>query len=344
MARRILLVHLRTIGDAVLSSPTLRALHRTFPEAQIDYLVAPASAGALAGNPHLHEVLVYHSGAKHLPGLLLKLRRRRYDLVVDFHSTSRTAVLVAATGAAVRIGKRGRGPRNRAYTHLVPKERSPVYIAQQMLDTLAPAGVSQEVRRDVTLEIGVGAEEREWAAGVWERLGLPADVPVVAMSPVSRESHKQWGAARWAQVADAVMESGARILLTHGPGERDQAAAVVERMRTVPAWDYGPTTLPQLAALYEGCALWVGNDGGAKHIAVAAGIPTVSVNNWQTGAPWTDTRPESAHAYLEREPPQGCDRGCSRCVHLGCLESIPVDEVLTTVHRALPRAGVALVR
>jgi ADP-heptose:LPS heptosyltransferase len=44
----------------------------------------------------------------------------------------------------------------------------------------------------------------------------------------------------------------------------------------------------QLAALYEQCSLWLGNDGGPKHIAVAAGTRTVTVNRRQHGAVWSD--------------------------------------------------------
>jgi heptosyltransferase III len=328
--RRVLLVQLRTMGDVILCTPAIREMRRAFPAARIEFVTDGAGAAALAGNPHLDEVLVWRPERGPLLRLLRDLRWRRYDTVVDLHSTPRTALLVAATRAPVRIGIRGRGPRNWAYTHFVPKVRESIYVARQKVDVLRPLGIHVAEDADLSLVIAVGEAERAWADRMWQRLGLGVS-PVVALSPVSRETHKQWGAERWAEVADAIAGTGARVLITHGPGEREQAAAVVEHMEHSPAWDYGATTIPQLAALYARCQAWVGNDGGAKHVAVAAGIPTLSVIRWQIAPIWMDLRPGSGHHYLEKAPPQGCDLGCAACAHLGCLSAIEPAEVIAAV-------------
>jgi ADP-heptose:LPS heptosyltransferase len=104
-----------------------------------------------------------------------------------------------------------------------------------------------------------------------------AEGGIVAISPVSLHDYKQWGAANWAVVADALADEGLRILITSGPGELEQARAVADQMKHPAIWNYGSTTVRQLTALYEQCALWAGNDGGPKHLAVAAKTKTVSV-------------------------------------------------------------------
>ncbi len=52
---RILLVRLRLIGDVVLTTPLLRALRRRYPDAQLTYLVEPAAAPIVRGNPHIND-------------------------------------------------------------------------------------------------------------------------------------------------------------------------------------------------------------------------------------------------------------------------------------------------
>ena len=287
--QRILLLQLHHLGDVILTTPAIRAARAAFPNARIDFVTGGLGAQALWNNPHLNNILVE-------PGLW-RVNRVRYDTVVDFHSVPRTARLVAATRAALRVGLRGRGPRNLAYTRLLEREPSAVYMPVQKLRMLAPLGVRVEAA-DLSLEIIVALRDHEWAAATFEEHGLGA-APVIAVSPVAKHAFKQWGAANWAQVADTLARDGAQILLTSGPGERAQTEAVAKAMTQPAVWDYGRTTIQQLAALYARCALWLGNDGGPKHIAVAMNTPTVTVYRRKLGGVWTDRRADSGQIGID---------------------------------------------
>jgi ADP-heptose:LPS heptosyltransferase len=338
--RRVLLIQTYGLGDVLLTTPVIRALARAFPGVQIDYVSHAPGCDALTGNPYLTEIRPIATSIGAQLALMWTLRRARYDVVLDLLSNPRSAQLAWATGAPARIGIRGRGPRNHLYTLILPRETPQVYSARQKLRFLEPLGIDPASVEDVSLDITIGPAEHAWAAEVFERLGLTGGAPVVAVSPVSKESYKQWGAERWAAVADRIAESGARVLLTNGPSEREQAEAVVQRMRMPVAWDYGPTTVRQLAALFARCALWVGNDGGAKHVAVAAGVPTVTVIRWGIGEIWTELGAALPHVSIERAPPQGCDRRCTICPHRGCLSAITPEEVAGEVAALLERTVV----
>src|SRR5215510_11154904 len=56
--RRVLLVRLRSIGDTVLATPSLFALRRFLPNAEIDILVEDWVAPVLANHPHVNRVVV----------------------------------------------------------------------------------------------------------------------------------------------------------------------------------------------------------------------------------------------------------------------------------------------
>ncbi|MGQ0814710.1 MAG: glycosyltransferase family 9 protein [Gemmatimonadota bacterium] len=273
--QRILLIQLYHLGDVVLTTPAIRATRARFPKARIDFLAGPLGAQTLENNPHLDQVMVEPS--------LRELRRARYDAVADMHSVPRTALYTFATRARVRAGIRGRGPRNFAYTHLRERESEAVYMVRQKLRVLAPLGVDAE-RADLKLEIAMGEVERVRAKAILAELPRP----IAALSPVAKHEFKQWGTERWAAVADALASNGVSILITSGPGEEEQARAVAERMQHKPLWQYGRTTVRELAALYESCALWLGNDGGPKHVAVAAGTPTVTIYRRKLGRVWSD--------------------------------------------------------
>lgn len=322
----ILLIRLHHMGDVLLTTPAIRRLRRSFPEARICYLTRGAGLDVVAGNPHLDEVLPYRGGVRGEVALCTEIRRRRFDAVVDFHCTPRSARLVWASRSRWRIGVPGRGPRNRLYTQLLPAGRDPhLYAAARFLQMLQPLGVTSGT--DLSLELAPGEPERRWAAEGWERLGLARGGPVVALSAVARDPCKQWGLERWAAAADALVDSGARVLLTHGPGEDEQVERVVAQMRRPAVRELRPASMRQLAALYERSDLWIGNDGGPKHVAVAAGTPTVAVVRAGRAASWTDPTPAGRHRFAEGEA------GAADC--RGGIDAIPISRVVDLARDAV---------
>src|SRR6266516_3243100 len=57
--KRMLVIRLDLIGDLVLSLTVVRALKRTYPEAELDLLAIPASAKVAAYDPNLSEIITY---------------------------------------------------------------------------------------------------------------------------------------------------------------------------------------------------------------------------------------------------------------------------------------------
>src|SRR6266480_4990832 len=120
----ILVVKLATIGDLLLATPALRALRETYPQARIDLLVTPASAGLLDGWEVIDRVIVLDKYLFDYPQQLLSnprtllrlrplwhdLRDGRYDAVLLLHHLTlffgrlKHQLLMRATGAKWRIG------------------------------------------------------------------------------------------------------------------------------------------------------------------------------------------------------------------------------------------------
>jgi len=112
------------IGDLLLATPALRALRETYPQACIDLLVTPASAGILNGWEVLDHIVVldkylfdYPQQIVTNPRNLLRLaplwhalRDTHYDAVLLLHHRTlpfgrlKHQVLLRATGAKWRVG------------------------------------------------------------------------------------------------------------------------------------------------------------------------------------------------------------------------------------------------
>jgi heptosyltransferase-2/heptosyltransferase-3 len=102
----------------------------------------------------------------------------------------------------------------------------------------------------------------------------------------------------------------------------------------------GRTTLGQLAALFEHCALVLGGDSGPLHLAAAVGTPTVRVYGPTSQAifgPWGD--PAAQVGIQARLPCEPCDNfGAPPCGAIetpACLRVVASDEVVAAALRAL---------
>ena len=124
---KILLIRLRLIGDVVFTTPLPRALKRAWPGSTVAYLVEQAALPVVATNASIDELIA----APRTRGLqrviddgrlARRLRRHRFDLVIDLHGGPRSSWLTLATGAPRRIGYAVKG-RSWMYTTTVARPR-----------------------------------------------------------------------------------------------------------------------------------------------------------------------------------------------------------------------------
>jgi len=273
----LLVIRLRRLGDILRITPLLRELRAAVPHGQIDVMVSEGFEAALAANPHVDRILVVRSGLVSLVSQAWFCRRQRYDAVLDLQSSPRTIPYVVATRAARRIGWKKRWLRDLAYSKALPGWDDSLYFAANALRFGEALGLpaSQDLHLDLTLS----PQDRDWAASKFATAGLDHQRPRVAFSIVARDPGRRWDPAAFARLADRlVADSSIQLVLAHSPGEEKEVRTFATSLRTHPILlDATTISLAQLGAIYERCTLWVGNDGGPKHVATAVRCPTVTL-------------------------------------------------------------------
>jgi len=343
--RRVLVLRHRAAGDLLLTTPALRALRAGLPEARIDILVARGTEAILERNPDVDRVLTLNR--RSLWGQAFRyaaLARGGYDLVLDMVSNPRSAFMAMLTRAPIRVGYDIPG-RSGAYTVRVPREPTgpdgPVvrYAPEGPLDLIRAIGLGP---RGLGLAFHV-APEAEASAEAWlRRSGLRAR-PVVACLPSGTWPSKTWIPERFAAVMEALHDS-ADVLWLWGPGEEDLARECCNRMNR-PSMISPSLGWQELAAVLQRCALLVSNDSGPKHLAVALGVPTVTIFGPTHPGAWQP--PSGPHAVVEAA---GLD--CLHCNHthcplpgerhMRCMRDVTVEQVVEACRaRLLARAGSA---
>jgi len=320
----MLVIRLRAFGDTILTTPVLRSLKKAYPEARLDVLVEPGMAPLLSGLSYVDGLVLFDRPALKARGwwaelkgslsLYASLRRSRYDLVLDPLGTPRTAWMCLATGAAERVGFDFRG-RRWAYTRQVPIPRERRYMALVTAELLKPLGLELD---GLGLDFPLADEARDWARQALESLGFgPQEKPVLA-SPAGG-----WGLKRYApeKMGQALALLKRRSLVLWGPGEQEQAQAVVEASQGC-AQLAPKTSFQQLAGLIAESALVLSCDGANKHLAVALGTPSLTLfgpTSWVAWHPPADLRHQALHLGLDCMP---CEALQCRLPRRACLDDL----------------------
>jgi lipopolysaccharide heptosyltransferase II len=354
--RRILLVRLRQIGDVVFTTPAVHALRRRFPSAHLTYIVEPAAAPVVTGNPHLDEVIVAprRGGVRGLLDDLAlgrRLRARDFDLAIDFHGGPRASLLTWLSRAPVRIGYQVAG-RRWIYTRSVarPRELRPRHSVVNQWDLLATLDISPPDPSTSPMEMAADPAAAVAVAERLERAGVAEHDPLVIVHVSAGNPFRRWPAAHFVQLVTALANDDAarRIVVTSGPSEGDAAGRVVAEARarldseaTSRIVSCGEFSLAELRALLDRAVLYVGGDSGPLHIAATTRVPIVGLYGPtlpERSAPWRSDRYVTESVDAGPLPCRPCDQRVCAPGDFRCLTSILPAQVLDAARRALARA------
>ena len=280
--KRILVVELWNIGDAILAMPFLMQLRALFPAARISMLARPHARPVLEGTGLVDDFIETDLGWteagtaryslayrwRELRRLRKELRRRDFDLAFKARMHVREHVLLALSGARRRIAF-GFGQGDRVLTDPIPVGDPHRHKADDWLKLLKPFGGPVT---KATARLHVSEAERKWANEYLRAHGVSAGRPVVGIHPGASIPEKRWPLDRFAAVAHSLAKrADVKVLAFVDPAGYGSSIGEGDDVITT------KVALRELIALIERCALLIGNDSGPRHIAGALGVPTVAI-------------------------------------------------------------------
>jgi len=321
----ILIIRLRGLGDLVLLTPALAAVHAWRPDLRLSVLVEEGFAAVFDGNPAVAEVLLFRGFLR----TARELRQRRFPITFNQHGGSTSALLTAAAGSRLRVCWENRRF-GFIYNVVVPETgvlegRSRLHTAEHRLLpfywTGLPAGPIPPARVFPQPDPAVVVAQK------LQRSGIAAGTPYCVLHPGTEFFTKRWPLEGYAEIAGWLREChGLAPVVVLGPGDREIAAATKRRMAgAAPVLDSLP--LRELIALIARARLFLGNDSGPAHLAAACGRPVVVIFGSSDSVVW---RPwQTAHRVVQN------DFACNpcpgdRCYAFGeprCILSITPEQV-----------------
>jgi lipopolysaccharide heptosyltransferase I len=366
--KKILLIKLSALGDVVHTMPVLNKLRRRYPAARVDWLTTPAMAELLRHNRAITSVIEFEraewSSPRRLAAftssarLIVGLRRAGYDLVLDLQGQLRTALFARATGAPTRIGfdkpRAGafaassrafsqearkhawHGAREGswlAYTHHIPLPNIDVHAVDRYLSVGPMLGLD-EGAADFSFPIPPEATGRIDALMDYYEIGK---AKLIAIAPGTVWETKEWRRDGFADVARHFLQKHCAVTLIGSDREREVCAQVATAAPGAINLA-GETTLSELAALIRRSTVFIGNDSGPMHLAVALDRPVVSIFG-PTDPVWAGPYGRDDAVMRANLPCSPCYlRRLDRCTHAhACMQDVTAQRVIEQVEKVLPR-------
>lgn len=323
------------IGDLLLVTPVLRTLRTNFPKAHIALLADAKIADLVKYNKNIDQLIAidkkgHHDKLWNYLELIRQIRREKFDLVINLHRNERASFIAGLSGAGRIVGYSTIGP-NVFFDKVLENRKAIKHQIEAHFDVLRETlGITKIDDRGLEMWLDEAAETN--ADRLWqEAFGGQAAMPVVGLNIGASWLTKRWPKEYFAELADRLLELGYGIAFFGGSMDTALVQETLVLMkRSAPgkvAIFTGKVSLLELAALLKKCRVLVTNDSGPMHVAVAMGVPLVSMFG---ASPVTGFSPyNDISVVLKSELPcHPCYEHSCRRKDLSCMYGITVDSVL----------------
>lgn len=352
--KNILVINTMHIGDLMLVTPALRTLRANYPQAHIALLTDKPLADLVRCNENIDECILIDKhgrdkGIRALIRFIRQIRKRHFDLVINYHRNERASAIASFSGGKKIVGY-AQPFFHRFFDHWMPNlAMADTPKDKVMHQTLCHLKVLQEAAGctkldDRGLEMWLPPEEEKKASDLWQK-EFAEDDRVIAFNIGASWMTKRWIDAYFAECADRFIQEGYHIAFLGGPTDVAIVKACIEKMKEKDSPKVhvftGKVSLTVLAGLLRRCCLFLTTDSGPMHVGVAMNVPIVTMfgaSPVPTFYPYDGKdivikTPESCHPCgIHDCPKKGED-------HMACMKHIPVDVVMKYSEELLARYG-----
>ncbi|MFH1876397.1 MAG: lipopolysaccharide heptosyltransferase II [Candidatus Omnitrophota bacterium] len=324
--KRILIVTVNWLGDAIMTTPALRALKRAIPDTYVALMGTGRVRDVYAQNPYLDEFIEFDERSTHRRltaklSFIAFLRAQKFDTVFLIHRSFTRAFMCLLAGIPRRIGWK-RPKTCGIVNYPVTPRACPVHRQDHYLHLFEQAGIPVVDRNP---EVFVSSQEHAIAHTL---LGAQAigNTPIVGIHVAANWELKRWPAERFAELADLLAKKHhCTILFTGAEPDAALVSRVTGQMSTQAAMLCGKTSIRQLAALITHMRMFISNDSGPAHLAASLGVPTLVIFG-PTSPALTAPRGRSVTVVSGKHD---CGLPCYRhdCSDNRCMRAVSVEDV-----------------
>lgn len=334
--RRILIVNVNWLGDALFTTPFITLIDEAYPNAHIASLLVPRVAEVLEDNPNLDEIIIYDEKGRDKGifgklSLVSQLKNKHFDTAFILRRSLTRTMMLVLSKIPNRIGYDN--PKSGfLLTKKIKPSKLPMHKVDYFLNLAYSIGIKGAVS-DYTLSIK--EDDECYIDNFLKAEGMRQGDILVGINPGANWPLKRWPYKNFASLISALDKRyNAKIIITGSKGDIELADKIISLSGIKPIVACGKTTIKQLAALFRRVRFVISNDSGPMHIAASQKTPIIALFG-PTSPKLTGPYGTGRSIIIRKDI--DCDVPCYNlnCPENHCMKSITVEDVLDAVGKIL---------
>ncbi|WP_417326794.1 glycosyltransferase family 9 protein [Halarcobacter sp.] len=298
------------LGDAIMTTPAIQNLIKTYPDAKITLLGSYVSTQALGNFKNIEKVIVDDTkkqGNRYLNLYKLAKQIGKVDLAISFRRSFSSKFMMFFIDAKKKFN----------YKRLEKKQIHQVLRYNDFVNHV------------LNLDNKAGDLKLYFSAYKYPN-------PTLGINPgATYGSAKRWYPEEFAKVAIAMSKTH-DIVIFGGPSETDIAKDIEKELLSNGIKNYqnlaGKTTIPELIEKIAGLDVFITNDSGPMHVAAAYKVKTVAIfgpTRFKETNQWNNPNENIITKNLECAP---CMKRTCPLKHHNCMKQITAQDVLKVLY------------
>lgn len=266
---KALIIQTASAGDVILATPVVEKLHHDFPDAQIDFMLKRGNEALLKNHPYLNELIIRDKGEgkfKELFRILKKVRKTKYDLIVNIQRFFFSGLITAFSGA-----KRTTGFSKNPFSLFFNISKKHI-IEDGVHETVRNLSLIEDLSEPGIYPV------RLYPAGTdFKAVEQYKTKSYICIAPASLWFTKQLPPVKWTEFADEVDEE-IQIFFLGSPNDYEICNEITRVSTHKNCVNLaGKLTFLQTAALMKNAMMNYVNDSAPMHLASAMDAPVTAV-------------------------------------------------------------------
>lgn len=287
LSMNILVIRFRQMGDAILSTALLNTLRHNFPDAQIHFVLNERIAPLFKGHPSVDRFITFTDDERHHALTYIRkvwhiVHETHYDIIIDMRSTANTMLFsLFSPSSKFRIGM-DKGYTKLVFNHTIAPCANQYSMVEYDTRYTLPLQSFGPIEPVYAFNLHITDEERQSFGAYLTSQGIDLSRPVMLANVTAKLASKVWMEDRMVWVLSRFVEQypDYQIIFNYAPGQEEENARRMYAQMGKPQQvfiEVQAHSSRELVAMSSYMTLFFGNEGGARHIAQAAGCPSLAI-------------------------------------------------------------------
>lgn len=264
---RILIIQTAFIGDVILATSLLEAVHSAHPNSSIDFLLRKGNEGLFEQHPFINQIIIWNKKKHKYSSLwdcLKRIRNQKYDVVFNLHRFASSGFLAGFSGAKTIVGF-DKNPLSFLFTKRAKHSvESGMHECERNLHLLELVGFRNDKQR-IQPKLYV------------KPLSMKLNKPFVCIAPASVWFTKQWPIEKWISLIHLIPEKF-HVYLLGSASDVELSQDIMKHLKRNEVSNMtGKLNLLESAALMQEAQMNYVNDSAPMHLCSAVNAPVTAI-------------------------------------------------------------------